>query len=297
MREAAERLYLSQPALSQNLKKLEAELGCSLFDRSHNQLVLTSYGEILLEHTHRILFDLNEVHEKIDLRKQQESRVVRIGSFYMPLNLFVLPQIANALPEYQFQVAVGNAKTLAKKLIDGKLDLVFLPHQFCPAHLASEAIYQESLLLSVPSVSLLSERAMVTDQDLKKTPMLVPADFPGLSQWYEEALQEAEVPEALIERMPAKEYLETMDRTERAHFSTSLMAMFSGSGSVRPSIPVESAGSPRIVSIAYDEENHHAKPIVDYILEKRDELISNHAFLPFLMYQGTASNLSMEFEI
>ena len=127
--------------------------------------------------------------------------------------------------------------------------------------------------------------------------MLVPTDFPGLSQWYEEALREAEVPETLIERMPAKEYLETMDRTERSHFTTSLMAMFSGSGSVRPSILVESTVSPRIISVAYDEENDRAKPIVDYIFEKREELISNHAFLPFLMYQGAASNLSMEFEI
>ena len=66
MREAAEKLYLSQPALNQSLKKLEVELGCTLFDRTHNQLVLTVYGEILLEHVHRILFDLKEVAEKID---------------------------------------------------------------------------------------------------------------------------------------------------------------------------------------------------------------------------------------
>lgn len=41
MREAADKLFISQPALSQNLKKLEAELGCTLFDRAHNQLAIT----------------------------------------------------------------------------------------------------------------------------------------------------------------------------------------------------------------------------------------------------------------
>ena len=74
MREAADKLYISQPALSQNLKKLETELGCTLFDRSHNQLTLTPYGEILLTHAHRILFDLKEVFDQIEQRKQEEAR-------------------------------------------------------------------------------------------------------------------------------------------------------------------------------------------------------------------------------
>ena len=47
MREAADKLFISQPALSQNLKKLEAELGCTLFDRAHNQLAITPYGCLL----------------------------------------------------------------------------------------------------------------------------------------------------------------------------------------------------------------------------------------------------------
>ena len=48
MREAAERLFLSQSTLSHNIKKLEAELGCKLFTRSSNQLRLTPYGELVL---------------------------------------------------------------------------------------------------------------------------------------------------------------------------------------------------------------------------------------------------------
>ena len=54
MREAAERLFLSQPTLSHNLKKLEAELGCKLFARAGNQLRLTPYGEIVLERTREL---------------------------------------------------------------------------------------------------------------------------------------------------------------------------------------------------------------------------------------------------
>lgn len=208
MREAADKLYLSQPALSQNLKKLESELGCALFDRSHNQLSLTVYGEILLEHVHRILFDLKEVNEKIEEKKLQESRVIRVGSFYSPLNLFALPQIANALTEYKFEVIVDRSEALAKSLIDGKIDIAFIPFQFCPAHLASYPVFQENLFLSVSPQSKLANKELITSQELRQVDLLIPSNFQGLSGWYEDAIREAKVPNDSIERKPIKEYLE-----------------------------------------------------------------------------------------
>lgn len=296
MREAADKLYLSQPALSQNLKKLEAELGCTLFDRSHNQLKLTPYGEILLAHAYQILLVLNEATEQIEQRKQEEARIIRVGGFYTPLNLIALPRIANEMPDLTFKVTVGRAEDLAKKLVDGQLDIALLPTQFCPAHLAHDDFYEESLLLSVPAGSSLTDLETVGDEGLREAPLLIPKGFPGLALWYEEVLEAANVPAAHIERLPMKEYLEAMDRTDRAHFTTSLMALFSGTGNVRPSIPVDCDASPRMIAVAYDDHDERIQPIVDYVAEKRDELISNHAFLPFLMYQSEASNLIMSFE-
>lgn len=296
MREAADRLYLSQPALSQNLKKLEAELGCTLFDRSHNQLALTPYGEILLTHTHRILFDLKEVQEEIEQRKQEDASTIRVGSFYIPLSFFVMPQIANAMPELNFNVTVNSSTTLAKDVIGERIDIAFLPQQFCPAHLESALFCQEELLLSVPPDSPLANQTLIRDADLRNTSLLLPSDFPGLSPWYEEALEKAGVSSELVQHMPMKKYLESMDRTSCAHFTTTMMAMFSGSGSVRPSIPMENEVSPRALCIAYKKDNDNANLVADYILDKRSELFSNHAFIPYLMYQNATSNLSMQFE-
>ena len=295
MREAAEKLYLSQPALSQNLKKLEAELGCILFDRSHNQLSMTAYGEILLEHAHRILFDLKEVTEKIEEKNLEEAKVIRIGSFYSPLNLFALPQVANTLPEFKFEVIVDSSEALAKSLIDEKVDLAFLPFQFCPAHLDSFPVFQEDLFLSLSPKSALKDKEVITSQELRQVELIIPDNFPGLSGWYEDAIREAEVPASSVKRMPIREYLERMDSTDMAHFTTSMMSMFSGSGSVRPSIPVKIGVSPRIISVACNAENECARPAIDYIREKQDELISNHAFLPYLLFESGTPNLTMVF--
>ena len=158
MREAADKLFISQPALSQNLKKLEAELGCTLFDRSHNQLSITPYGEILLAHAHRILFDLKEVSAEIDALKQQDAQTIHIDSFYLPLSLFVLPQVANTFPDLRFDASIVTSTVLAKRVIDGITDIAFLPRQFCPAHLAFRTIQEERLLLSLSPASPLVKR-------------------------------------------------------------------------------------------------------------------------------------------
>ena len=204
MREAADKLFISQPALSQNLKKLEAELGCTLFDRSHNQLSITPYGEILLAHAHRILFDLKEVSAEIDALKQQDAQTIHIDSFYLPLSLFVLPQVANTFPDLRFDASIVTSTVLAKRVIDGITDIAFLPRQFCPAHLAFRTIQEERLLLSLSPASPLVGRESIADEDLGQTSLLLPEGLAGLSPWYEESCPMPVYPKRLSSACPRR---------------------------------------------------------------------------------------------
>lgn len=288
MREAADKLFLSQPALSQNLKKLETELGCTLFDRSHNQLKLTPYGEILLTRVHRILFDLKEVQAEIDAQKEADAQKVRIGSFYVPLDIFIMPQIERAFSGYSFAIEVARAKELAKMLDDGIIDLAFLPEQFAYAHKKRISVYEESLYISLPPQSPFASASSVSYESMRSFEYLLPEDLPGLSAWYEETLKAAKVPGASITRFPSKEYLETMDRTEKAHLTTSLLSLFMGAGAMRPSVAIDGADTKRSIVVSYDGENEKATAIAKFIDENRRELFSSHAFLPFLLYRDTS---------
>lgn len=288
MREAADKLFLSQPALSQNLKKLEAELGCTLFDRSHNQLELTPYGEILLMRVHRILFDLKEVQAEIDAQKAADAQKVRIGSFYVPLDIFIMPQIERAFPGYSFAIEVSRAKELARMLDDGLIDMAFVPAQFAHAHKDSVSVYEESLYVSLPPHSALASADSLSRQEMRALEYLLPEDLPGLSAWYEETLKAAKVPSASIDRLPSKDYLEAMDRTERAHLTTSLLSLFMGAGAMRPSVAVEGANSRRNIVASFDGRNGKAAAIARFMDANRRELFSSHAFLPFLLYRDTA---------
>ena len=68
---AAEKLYISQPALSQRLKQLEKELGTPLFERSGNRLSLTKAGVIFLNGAQSVLYVKEQAYQQIETIRSQ----------------------------------------------------------------------------------------------------------------------------------------------------------------------------------------------------------------------------------
>lgn len=115
MREAAARLHLSQPTLSQNLKKLESELGCKLFDRSHNRMDLTNAGRILIERCDHMVSDWHETLAEIEAEKQRQAQAVRVGCYSAVHCFFNMPQLAISFPHLTFEVWVREVA----EIVDG----------------------------------------------------------------------------------------------------------------------------------------------------------------------------------
>jgi LysR family transcriptional activator of glutamate synthase operon len=78
---ATEKIFMSQPALSHSLKKLENELGCQLFDRVHNQLRINVYGEIMLKHTKRIMQEIEAARQEIAEEQMRQAKKSASGVF------------------------------------------------------------------------------------------------------------------------------------------------------------------------------------------------------------------------
>ena len=85
---AAGRMYLSQPALSQQIQKLERELGISLFHRTKNHVVLTEAGQILLEGARRVLIQVEQTTREAREVGGAEGRHLKVG----------FPEYANHTP-------------------------------------------------------------------------------------------------------------------------------------------------------------------------------------------------------
>ena len=123
---AAKELYISQPAISKAISKLEDNLGLSLFTRSSRGVQLTSEGEILFEHT-REAFDALERGEQ-ELKRIQEFDIghLRIGVSNTLCKYILLPYLKTFIDQYpHMKVTIesqATAQTLAR-LEQQKIDL------------------------------------------------------------------------------------------------------------------------------------------------------------------------------
>ncbi|WP_071429552.1 LysR family transcriptional regulator [Angelakisella massiliensis] len=159
---AAEKLFISQPALSQQIKKLEDELGAKLFDRSKHSAELTEVGQLFLQEGKRMIQIYNQLVQRIFELEHPTEEVVRFGispfysRYYLPL---LLPPLINKYPTLHYEVTENYSAVIEKALIDGKLDFCMVPLLPKNPLLIYEPVYQENILLAVPRDSPINQFA------------------------------------------------------------------------------------------------------------------------------------------
>ncbi|WP_233527634.1 LysR family transcriptional regulator [Serratia sp. PAMC26656] len=128
---AAKKLHLSQPTLTQNIKKLEAKLGVSLFERTSTGVVTTEYGELLLEQAQMMQRIYANTLLKIKNFKERQQHNLRIGTGHAWWHLFVLDcfnTYRSLHPLVNIHIDFGNHLRLIDLLLTGDIDL-FIGHE------------------------------------------------------------------------------------------------------------------------------------------------------------------------
>jgi DNA-binding transcriptional LysR family regulator len=124
-RRAAESLRIAQPAVSQQIQRLEAELGAKLFDRDLRPVGLTAVGERLLTHAERVLTDVAAIEADMHQFSAQ-GRPLAVGLMQY-LTLLDLPDVLvrfrRGNPSITVTVNVGNTGELEDGLRSGELDV------------------------------------------------------------------------------------------------------------------------------------------------------------------------------
>lgn len=147
---AAESCGVAQPSLSQQISKLERELGYPLFERSGRRISLTDSGEILYEHATRILAHAEEAEVQIrDAAATGKGRVT-IGAI-PTVAPFLLPRILDAFtsrfPEASVEVHELVTTDLIRKCQGGEIDLILLAVPFDDTGLRFQPLVEEELLV------------------------------------------------------------------------------------------------------------------------------------------------------
>ncbi|MCU9849040.1 LysR substrate-binding domain-containing protein [Defluviimonas sp. WL0024] len=147
---AAEELYLTQPAISDQVRKLEEEYDVLLFNRHKKQVVMTSAGERLLEITRR-LFD----QEQQALELLSESRALRSGTLQIVADsahhlLHILGPFRERYPGVRINVRAGNTETVIQSLYNYESDIGVI------GEIPRSRDFQHLQLISTPIVAFVA---------------------------------------------------------------------------------------------------------------------------------------------
>lgn len=150
---AASRCFVSQPTLSVAVKKLEDELGLTLFERHKHDVTITPLGIKIIEQAERVLEQAKTIkliaNEAKDPLKGtlQLGIIYTIGPYLLPR---IIPLINKAAPELTLIIDEDFTANLAGKLTSGELDLVILSSPFDIPGIKTELLYKEPLIVALP---------------------------------------------------------------------------------------------------------------------------------------------------
>lgn len=159
---AAEKLYITQPALSMAIKKVEDELGMPIFDRMARPISLTPAGEAYIEYIRQTIYleqDLN--HQIEDIRLVNTGSICLGGSHY--LNAYILPPILAAFmeqyPNVTIDIQEASSARLSEMLSNRELDLTFNCNPRFMEGFERYPAFTDHIFLAVPKSQDDSERA------------------------------------------------------------------------------------------------------------------------------------------
>ena len=157
-RKAAEVCFVSQPALSLAVKKLEDELGVLLFERNRNDVTMTAIGELVVEQATRAIEEANRVKEIARQGNNQLVGALKLGVIYS-IGPYLLPEIIPYLrqsaPEMPLIVEENLTINLETQLRNGVIDVAIIALPFDIPGIKTLPLYEEEFVVVVVVLLLL----------------------------------------------------------------------------------------------------------------------------------------------
>ncbi|HEY1582478.1 MAG TPA: LysR family transcriptional regulator [Chthoniobacterales bacterium] len=200
---AAEREHVSQPALSQQIQKLEAELDQQLFDRLPRAVVLTEAGRCLLGYARQILAEIADARRCVAALEEEVAGRLAVGAV-PSIALYVLPrlirQFQQRYPKVTFEIFEDTTDKLAQRLENGTLDVVLASSGEEPPTLERHSLGEEPLLLLVPENHRLARKKTIKWSDLADEKFLLLHPIHSLSVKVRQLLAENNLnPEVVLQ--------------------------------------------------------------------------------------------------
>jgi DNA-binding transcriptional LysR family regulator len=161
---AAETLYMTQPAVTFQVKQLEEHFNTRLFERSHGKISLTGAGHLVMEYAERILNLTGEMDARVSELTGQAAGPIMIGAS-TTIAEYLLPRILGDFkakyPQAQAKLMVANSETIENKVADRALDIGLIESSSHHPNLTSHVCCEDELvMICAPSHPLASHASV-----------------------------------------------------------------------------------------------------------------------------------------
>lgn len=176
---AMDTLYLSQSALSHQLKEVETQLGAPLFHRVNKKLVLTGAGKIVLDSAERILKDIAHTERSVKKYISGDKGTVRIATECYTCYHW-LPQLMidfnNEFPNVDIEVFPQSLTEPEQQILNGELDLAIASTVVDNPNLKYTELFTDELMTLMPADHELTRKKYVYAEDFKDESVIIHSD-------------------------------------------------------------------------------------------------------------------------
>ncbi|HEY1328008.1 MAG TPA: hydrogen peroxide-inducible genes activator [Casimicrobiaceae bacterium] len=168
---AAAKCFVSQPALSVAIQKLEEELGAPLFERGKNEVTPTPVGARVVEQAQKVLEEAARIRELAQAGRNQLVGTLKLGVIYT-VAPYLLPDLIPALheraPQMPLEIEENLTENLEAALKSGRIDAAIIALPFNPPGVVTEFLYEEPFQVVVPLGHKWAKRKSVAPDELQE---------------------------------------------------------------------------------------------------------------------------------
>jgi len=173
---AAEACFVSQPTLSVAVKKLEEELGVTLFERGPGEVSITPPGQKIVEQAQRVLEEAARVRELAAAGRDPLLGPLRLGAIYT-IGPYLLPKLVPIMrrtaPSMPLHIQENFTHRLSESLKSGEVDAILIALPFDEPGIATRAVYDEPFLVAVPKGHAWEARKRISADELTSESLLL----------------------------------------------------------------------------------------------------------------------------
>ncbi|MEC4720235.1 hydrogen peroxide-inducible genes activator [Noviherbaspirillum sp. CPCC 100848] len=173
---AAEACFVAQPTLSVAIKKLEDELGVTIFERGGTEISMTPLGSQIVAQAERVLEQTAAIKEIAKQNKDPLAGPLRLGVIYT-IAPYLLPPLVKTMIETVPQMPLVLQENFTTKLIEllrqGELDAAIMALPFADQGLMVQPLYDEPFVVALPKHHAWASRDAIDAEELKSETMLL----------------------------------------------------------------------------------------------------------------------------